>query len=85
MARRQPMARRTTAMSGSGTSSGTPNQQLTTRIIAALKDAGLLTDKHWASAEQKLSSGKAKESDWRLWAEEIVLAKERADAEKHEN
>ncbi len=73
-------------MSGSGTSeSGAPNQQLAARIMAALKEAGLLTEKHSASAVQKLSSGKTKESDWRLWAEEIVLAKERADAQEHED
>lgn len=64
---------------------GTPNQQLAARVVTALKSAGLLTDKYVASAEQKLSSGKTKESDWRLWAEDIVLVKEKADADKQQD
>jgi hypothetical protein len=61
------------------------NSRLAARIVEALKAASLLSDKYAASVKQKLSTGKAKESDWRLWAEEIVMMREKADEQAQKN
>ena len=55
------------------------NGRLAALIVEALKTAALLSDKYAASVEQKLCTGKATESDWRLWAEEIVMMREKVD------
>lgn len=61
------------------------NNRLAARIVEALKTAGLLSEKYVASVEQKLETGKAKESDWRIWAEEIVMTREKADEQTQKN
>lgn len=58
-----------------------PNDVLAAQIADALYSEGLVREKHKESVKSKLSSGKARESDWRLWAEDIVLAKERPDGD----
>lgn len=62
-----------------------PNTNLARQVIEALKGAGLLPTKYAESIEQKLCTGKAKESDWRIWAEEIVMTREKADDQAQKN
>ena len=63
----------------SDTNRDAPNDVLTTRIADALCAAGLVREKYKESVQSKLCNGKARESDWRLWAEDVVLSKERPD------
>lgn len=66
----------------SDTNRSVPNNALAERIVAALYSAGLIRDNYEESVLSKLSNGKARESDWRLWAEDVVLAKERTDGDE---
>jgi hypothetical protein len=61
------------------------NNRLAARIVEALRTSELLSHKYATSIEQKLCTGKAKESDWRLWAEEIVMMREKADEQAQKN
>lgn len=65
----------------SDTNRDAPNDVLASRIADALHSGGLVREKHKESVQSKLGNGKARESDWRLWAEDVVLAKERLDGD----
>lgn len=65
----------------SDTNREAPNDVLAARIANALFEEGLVHEKHKASVQSKLGNGKAREADWRLWAEDVVLAKERSDGD----
>jgi hypothetical protein len=69
----------------SDTNRDAPNDVLAARIAIALYAGGLVREKHKESVQSKLGNGKARESDWRLWAEDVVLAKERADGDESED
>jgi hypothetical protein len=58
-----------------------PNEQLAAIIVKALDDKGLLPREYRDSAIKKIESGKASASDWRIWAEELVMEKETEDGD----
>jgi hypothetical protein len=58
-----------------------PNEQLSRIVVKALDSKGLLPDKYRDIAIKKIESGKASASDWRIWAEELVMAKEVEDGD----
>ncbi len=64
------------------TNRNTPNEALAAHIVIALQAGGLAPDNNKDSILSKLGNGNARESDWRLWAKDIVLAKESSDGDK---
>jgi hypothetical protein len=53
-----------------------PNEQLARDIVTALKDNGLLDERRVQSAFQKIAAGRASQSDWQMWAEDLLLDEE---------
>jgi hypothetical protein len=57
----------------SNTPTVTPDLDLARTIVAALKESGILLESRAEKAIEKISQGKASQSDWRLWAEDLCL------------
>lgn len=62
------------------TMSATPNEQLSQLVVTSLLEKSLILEGRKDEVLRKLLNGTAKESDWRMWAEDVLHAEEQANA-----